>query len=180
MHHILEPSLRQAWSRKRRGKVMRFFINTEFSERGPRHPIELISIAIVSEDGREFYAHSAEYDVSACNPWVRKNVLPHVASQPPMSLWSIAEALKVFIGTDKPEFWGYYADYDWVVFCQIFGSMIDLPKGWPMYCRDLKQWCDQLGNPRLSKQTATEHNALNDARWNRDIYEFLALKSSEQ
>lgn len=26
---------------------------------------------------------------------------------------------------------GYYADYDWVAFCQLFDRMIDLPKDFP-------------------------------------------------
>jgi hypothetical protein len=72
----------------------------------------------------------------------------------------------------KPEFWGYYADYDWVAVCQLFGRMVDLPKGWPMYCRDLKQWCDELGNPHLPGQTG-EHHALADAQWNREAWRFL-------
>lgn len=73
----------------------------------------------------------------------------------------------------KPEFWAYYADYDWVVFCQLFGTMMDLPKGFPMYCRDIKQECDRLGNPKLPEQGKGEHNALEDARWNRKAWEFL-------
>ncbi len=44
----------------------------------------------------------------------------------------------------EPEFWAYYADYDWVVFCQLFGTMMDLPKGFPMYCLDLKQLQDEI------------------------------------
>jgi hypothetical protein len=43
-----------------------------------------------------------------------------------------------------PEFYGYYCDYDWVVFCWIFGKMNNLPKGFPMYCRDLKQTLDEV------------------------------------
>lgn len=73
----------------------------------------------------------------------------------------------------KPVFWGYYADYDWVVFCQLFGTMMDLPKGFPMYCCDIKQWCDMLGNPKLPEQGKGEHHALADARWNRQAWEFL-------
>lgn len=41
------------------------------------------------------------------------------------------------------EFYGYYSDYDWVLFCSLFGRMIDLPKGFPMYCNDLKQMLDE-------------------------------------
>src|SRR5688572_23767985 len=36
------------------------------------------------------------------------------------------------------EFWAYYCNYDWVVFCWIFGKMMDLPAGFPMFCHDLK------------------------------------------
>jgi hypothetical protein len=90
----------------------------------------------------------------------------------------IAEGISTFTiktpESQKPEFWGYYADYDWVVFCQLFGTMIDLPKRFPMYCRDIKQWCDSLGNPKLPKQESTEHNALEDARWNAKAWGFLA------
>jgi hypothetical protein len=51
--------------------------------------------------------------------------------------------------------------------------MMDLPKGWPMFCMDLKQLCVLKGDPRLPEQTSTEHHALADARWNRDIYRWL-------
>lgn len=113
---------------------------------------------------------------------------------------------------DFPNFYAYYADYDWVVFCQIFGKMIDLPKGFPMYCRDLKQNLDDKMNLKSNKRIAdleysfmndesivmisqerysleerlriiknhpnypkqeNEHNALDDARWNKKLHEFL-------
>lgn len=48
------------------------------------------------------------------------------------------------INFDYPKFYGYYSDYDWVVFCQLFGQMMDLPTGFPMYCRDLQFMKDQL------------------------------------
>lgn len=44
---------------------------------------------------------------------------------------------------DKPQFYGYFADYDWVALCWLFGKMIDLPKGFPWYCYDLKQEMDR-------------------------------------
>ena len=42
---------------------MRYFYDTEFIENG--RTIELISIGVVAEDGREFYAISTEFDASA-------------------------------------------------------------------------------------------------------------------
>ena len=71
-----------------------------------------------------------------------------------------------------PEFWGYYADYDWVVFCWLFGAMIDLPEGWPKYCRDLKQISDHYNVPHLEEPKG-EHNALENAKWNQSLYEHI-------
>lgn len=105
------------------------------------------------------------------------------------------KALNEFIF--KPEFYGYYSDYDWVVFCWLFGRMIDLPKGFPMYCKDLQQiknekvnnknilfpkecfvedsckfWLDITKHKNYPKQT-NEHNALADAKWNYELFKFL-------
>jgi hypothetical protein len=153
---------------------MKYFLDTEFIESGPYYSIALLSIGIVAEDGREFYAVNREADRNRASSWVLENVLPFLGDTQPQALSTIALMIRSFVGEDKPQFWGYYADYDWVVFCQTFGSMIDLPKGWPMYCRDIKQLCDDLGNPELPKQGKGEHNALADARWNKVAYEFLA------
>lgn len=152
---------------------MRYFIDTEFIERPGT--IDLISIGIVDEDGSEFYAESNEVDWDQCNLWVLENVRPHLLPETfAMSRSEIAEAVLRFApAKERPEFWGYYADYDWVVFCWLFGTMMDLPDGYPMYCRDLKQWCDSLGNPRLPKQKSGEHHALEDARWNRLAWGYL-------
>ncbi len=152
---------------------MRYFIDTEFMESGHLFPITLLSIGIAAEDGREFYAVNGEADHTLANEWVKANVLPHLGKNNIMRHVGIGHEIVDFIGDDHPTFWGYYADYDWVVFAQLFGAMIDLPKGWPMYCRDLKQWCDDLGNPKLPPQDSTEHNALYDARWNRIVWDFL-------
>lgn len=157
--------------------MKRYFIDTEFSEDG--RTIELISIALVSESGKEYYAVSSDFDTDQVNDWVKSNVLPHL---PPKSEWKpksvIVQEIKEFIGEDNPIFYGYYADYDWVVFCQLFGAMINLPDGYPMYCRDLQQTVDELGRPRLPDQKETEHDALHDARWNRRVWLYLdSLKS---
>lgn len=159
---------------------MKYFLDTEFIEAGRRNPVTLISIGIIAEDGRSFYAISSEFNPDDANDWVKANVLTrlndmvlatyHLGRVP---VAEIAHGVRSFVGKDKPEFWGYYADYDWVVFCQMFGAMIDLPKGWPMYCRDLKQFADNVGNPKLPEQGKGEHNALADAKWNKAAYEFL-------
>lgn len=164
---------------------MRYFMDTEFVEAGNENPIRPISIAIVAEDGREFYAETIQhidYLVGDCNPWVVDNVLPHLQMQSgggfPFSTidpttWLILDhpqyigdmIVTFTAGDDDPRFYAWYADYDWVVFCQLFGRMVDLPKGFPMYCRDVKQMADMLGVGRLPDlPDRVEHHALADAR----------------
>lgn len=150
---------------------MRVWFDTEFIEDGKT--IDLISIGMVREDGATFYAENAECRSDKASSWVMENVLVHL--QGGNAMWrrrDMAEYIVAFAG-EKPEIWAYYADYDWVALCQLFGTMMDLPKGWPMYCRDVKQLCDELGNPDLPKQSTTEHHALADAKWTRDAWQFL-------
>jgi hypothetical protein len=165
---------------------MRYYLDTEFHEEPGS--IELISIGIVAEDGREFYAESSEYDEGRAFPWLRENVLAHLGPKEKRATRAeiAADALS-FVRYDdlgreiegRPEFWGYYADYDWVVFCWLFGAMIDLPHGFPMYCGDIKQFADDLGNPRLPEHDEAEHNALADARWNKKAWHYLSRVAME-
>lgn len=155
---------------------MRIWFDTEFIEDGTT--IDLISIGAIREDGLTYYAESQECDCSRASDWVKANVLPHLVG-PPIPRAQIAAELIEFAG-DAPEFWAYYADYDWVVLCQLFGTMMQLPKGWPMYCRDVKQFCDDIGNTTLPKQTDTEHHALHDAIWTKKAWEFLRHRDMTQ
>lgn len=149
---------------------MKFYLDTEFAE--SPGAIKLISIGIAAEDGRTFYAESADFDEAQCNDWVKANVLPHL-HEPRIREQTIRDCVLAFVGDEKPEFWGYYCDYDWVTFCWLFGAMIDLPHGWPMYCRDLKQELDRVGNPRVPFRPDNEHHALSDARWNKSVHEWI-------
>lgn len=152
---------------------MKYFYDTEFDEDG--RTIELISFAMVAEDGREFYRVSNEFDPVRCNAFVQANVLPHLPSK---DLWIDRKQLRTelldFIGTDEhPELWAYYAAYDHVALAQLWGPMIDLPKPLPMWTNDLMQECQRLGNPKLPEQPSGEHDALADARWLKHRYEWL-------
>lgn len=137
----------------------RFFFDTEFIEDGKT--IELVSIGIAAENGRTYYAEVEGVDYSRADPWLHENVFPHLTGET-KPRGQIAAEVAAFVG-EKPEFWAYYADYDWVALCQLYGRMIDLPKGWPMFCRDVKQLAVSLGDPNLPKQATVEHHALADA-----------------
>lgn len=268
-----------------------------FSKR--RHFIDMISVGIVCEDGREYHAVSNEFNPKDANVWVKRNVLDKIEldfyrqestyakTYHPDSLtlknfikwygksnFEIANEIIDFVnfgiepvinsitksdcwaeefypkefkyirgnntkipdawhktGVDgkgiernkkliynQPKFYGYYSDYDWVLFCSLFGKMMDLPKGFPMYCLDLKQSLDEvvdnMNQLQLSKfvvssntgkwttneipksiidiknwsresklellksqqgypKQENNHNALADAKWNKQLYDFI-------
>lgn len=163
----------------------RIFFDTEFYENGKT--IELISIGLVREDGATYYAELIEsYPFWLQDEWVFENVVKNLKSYrsggyvPEYKTREIvAKEILEFVG-EKPEFWAYYADYDWVVLCQLYGRMIDLPDGWPMLCRDLKQFnIDVMGEIKLPEQSTVEHNSLNDALWCKEAFNFLEKEKNK-
>lgn len=173
-----------------------------------RHFVDLVSVGIVSENGQRYYAVSNDFSARDANEWVKKNVLSKLTLSIPgspaaifKSNAQIAEEIKAFIYKTSEihnpasignweevkhyfpiDFYGYYADYDWVLFCSLFGTMMDLPRGFPMYCRDLKQMMDEkkLGEEwkrAVCPDPRDEHNALVDAIWNFELYKAILLKS---
>lgn len=154
--------------------MRRFFYDTEFIERPCT--IDLISIGIVAETGETFYAICNEFDESKASPWVVENVIAKLTHQMEwLSKDQIANRILTFLQPseeDPVELWGYYADYDHVVLCWLFGTMMQLPKGMPMFTMDLKQLLESYGNPRIAKNE-NAHDALQDALWIRKTYRFL-------
>lgn len=161
---------------------MRWFLDTEFHEDGKT--IDLISIALVSEHGKQYYAVSSEFDVGRCSPWLHQHVLPKL---PPREQWKprhqIAEEIRLLVigagppfkPKQRPEFWAYYGDYDWVALCQLYGTMMRLPPGMPHLCLDFMQAIMHAGISKddLPKQDPeTEHDALGDALWLRRAFEW--------
>lgn len=154
----------------------KIFIDTEFIE----YPgtLELISIGLITETGQSYYAIADfDYEILKKAPsrqWLEANVLPRlnagrgrgVPLVAPKSKREIAQDIRTFVAkfSNKPQFCGYYCDYDWVLFCWLFGSMIDLPENYPMFCWDLKQYLDEHQVPReLQPVNKYEHHALFDA-----------------
>lgn len=148
---------------------MRYFYDTEFIEDGAT--IELVSIGIVAEDGREYYAVSTDFDSARANPWVRENVLdklPNPGAAEWKSLQRIRDEVYAFLTADgeRPELWAWVGAYDHVVFAQLWGDMTKLPKDLPRYTRELRQYWDMAGRPSLPRIPKNNHDALVDARHN--------------
>jgi hypothetical protein len=150
---------------------VRYFYDTEFIEDG--RTIDLISIGVVAEDGREYYAVSTEFDPERAGSWVRTNVLPKLpppASQFWRSRRQIREDLEDFLrvhdaqGADPIELWAWVAAYDHVALCQLWGTMPDLPRAIPRFTRDVRQLWEDRGCPRMPPRPRDVHDALVDAR----------------
>ena len=58
---------------------MLIFLDSEFTDFARPG---LISLALVAEDGREFYAERTDYDRDACSEFVQKNVVPILGRVP--------------------------------------------------------------------------------------------------
>lgn len=142
---------------------MRIWFDTEFIEDGKT--IDLISIGLIREDGLSLYMQNGECDFTKANDWVKENVIP-LLSPEYSSKEDIAKNIVNFVG-QHPVFWGYHSAYDWVVLCQLYGSMMNLPATWPMFCRDIKQL---IGTGQLLPKPKDAHNALVDAIWTRECH----------
>jgi len=186
--------------------TVRYWYDSEFLEDGKT--IELISIGIVAEDGREYYAVNDDITKSPRRPfkgrlprrikrheWLMSNVVPSLPK--PHGDWNlqmpkswlfnyhdpsvkrpavIADQVASFLLADgTPELWADYGAYDHVVLCQLWGRMIDLPDGMPMFTNDIQQEALRQGVPwdQLPQQAEGQHNALADARHCRERWRFL-------
>jgi hypothetical protein len=148
---------------------VRFFYDTEFIEDGVT--IDLVSIGVVDECGREFYAVSTEFDPAKAGVFVRDNVLPKLPS-PGDPAWRSREQIRAdlleFLG--KPvggiELWAWFAAYDHVALAQLWGPMPALPRQLPRFTRDLRQRWEDAGKPKLPAAPDDAHDALADAKHN--------------
>lgn len=177
---------------------MRYFIDTEFEFDARKQTVLPISIGMVCENGREFYAQDLEYDNKWTPDWIRANVLsrldyfsyyrdswdrnpfPGQITTPDKdiraadAIWKplhgIKDGIFNFIGDDTPEFWGDYAAFDYVVLSIIMGGFDRWPEGWPMFVHDLQQTPEGRA---ASDATQSEilHNALCDARAVKQAFE---------
>ncbi|KKO84527.1 polyadenylate-specific 3'-exoribonuclease AS [Corynebacterium otitidis] len=150
---------------------MRYFYDTEFIEDG--ETIELVSLGVVAEDGREFYAVSSDFDPASANAWVRGHVLDQLpppadpAWQPRSEIRArLVEFLRAGPGRPMPDLWAWVGDYDHVVLAQLWGDMGSLPRYIPHFTHELKQYWELIGRPELPARPRGSHDALVDARYN--------------
>ncbi len=145
---------------------MRYFLDTEFNGFGGA----LLSLALVPEDGEEFYVTLECEDPLV--PWVERNVLPYLdtvpvgLASPRLSRREAADALAAYLASDpEPELVADWPE-DITHFCGLLmtgpAQIVTVP---PLTFRLVP-----LPGFSTAANSAVPHNALHDARSLRDYY----------
>ena len=126
---------------------MKYWLDTEFIERP--FTIDLISIGLVAEDGREFYAESSEVDWSKASQWTCRRCARNSTglvcrarrlATPFAGSW-IRMSTRCSGGTSLPSIGSCSAG------CS--ANMHEQPFHFPALCLDIKQWAIELGDPEF-------------------------------
>lgn len=169
------------------------FMDSEFT--GLHKNSTLISIGLTTLDNKEFYAELTDYDPNQVDDWIQENVIER--------LFLTHEGLQkhgdtvTFKGTKdelrkhltewlkeigQVEMWSDCLAYDWVLFNDIFGHALDIPKNILYIPFDICTVFRLKGvDPDIPREeyagtitdVADKHNALHDAIIIKDCYKKL-------
>lgn len=177
-------------------KTTKIFFDTEFT--GLHNGTTLISIGLVSDTDKSFYAELIDYDKSQVDEWIEKNVMSNllyskydnfvkISKDEVRMKWTkkkLKEELLTWLsGFDKIEMWSDCLSYDWVLFNDIFGDAFSIPKNIYYIPFDICTLMKASGvDPDISrekyvsgtafyrKNKEMKHNSLYDAYIIREVY----------
>lgn len=171
---------------------MKVFFDTEFT--GLHQQTTLISIGCVAENERQFYAEFTDYDQSQVDEWIVNNVLSHLQYANceieggykyqglRADSATVAKCLRSWLESlgEPVEMWADCLAYDWVLFCQLFGGAMNIPKCVYYIPFDIAALMKVKGvDPDINRAEfagmagGAKHNALWDAEVIKVCYEGL-------
>ena len=173
---------------------MKVFFDTEFT--GLHQFTTLISIGLVAEDGRRFYAEFTDYDNAQVDDWLQWNVIDNLLYTNSLdgselqifadgiagTAAAITRELKEWLTAyDNVEMWSDCLSYDWVLFCQLWGHAFNIPKNVFYIPFDICTLFNAQGiNPDVNREAFAgleyneqKHNSIWDAQVIRACYEKL-------
>ena len=183
----------------------KLFFDTEFT--GLRKNTTLISIGIVAQNGRAFYAELTDYDKAQVDDWLQENVIANLQLQSMQpntaevientfnvlgSKQFVAAELTKWLGFLKGGFEGQYqmcADclaYDWVLFCDLFGGSFGVPNSINyipidlstlFYANGIDEDVKRETFANTAKIDGAKHNALYDARVIKACFDKISSKN---
>lgn len=178
---------------------MKVFFDTEFT--GLHQNTTLISIGLVSDDGRTFYAELRDYDRKQIDTWLQENVIDNLLMNDKAFAAESEDGihfrykgdtayirlkLEKWLGTltgnnsgEKIEIWSDCLAYDWVLFNQVYGHAFNIPKNVYYIPFDICTLMKIKGvDPDINREQfagieGNKHNALHDAKVIKACYEKL-------
>lgn len=124
-------------------KTTKVFFDSEFT--GLHQNTTLISIGLISECGKTFYAELTDYDETQIDQWIRDNVINNLKMQgvseeevnyEPYSDVVVVKGTKVEVEQalshwlyrfERVEMWSDCLSYDWVLFNNLYGHAFKIP-----------------------------------------------------
>lgn len=172
-------------------KKTNIFFDTEFT--GLHQDTTLISIGLISECGKSFYAEFTDYDEKQVDDWLRENVLAKLTLPKDQGngvgvygFVGDTEFIKLHLESwlsqfESVEMWSDCLAYDWVLFCNIWGHAFNIPKNVYYIPFDICTYFKVSGiDPDINREEFSEmtkepkkHNALWDARVIRQCHKKL-------
>ena len=177
--------------------MIKVFFDTEFT--GLHQNTTLISIGLISECGKTFYAELTDSDESQVDEWIKTNVIENLTLQEwdadknyePYSdnvrfkgdtkglQLALTHWLEQF---EEVEIWSDCLSYDWVLFNQIWGHAFNIPKNVYYIPFDLSSLFKVKGiDPDINREDFAnmkdgnqKHNALWDAKVIKRCFELLS------
>jgi hypothetical protein len=151
----------------------KLFLDTEFT--GLHQATTLISLGIISECGKTFYAEFTDYDKTQLNDWLEENVIANtwVAKHNPITsmgeviseerwadvhVFGSSDYIKPFLEEwlsqfEKIVIWSDCLAYDWVLFCNIWGHAFCIPENIHYIAMDICTVFEMQGiDPDISRE----------------------------
>ena len=171
---------------------MNYFLDTEFTRLPWEKGSNLISVGIVSEDGRKYYACLNDFESKGYSDIAKKLIIPLL---PEKSEWKSPEVVKKeildFITETPSHFWSVfpdeawllslgipkeqtqdmldkYSDYDLQLVKRLLGN--DYPETWPQSGSNLNPVIEVVSAKGLLPENKNRHDALSDAEEAREIW----------
>lgn len=124
-------------------KKTKIFLDTEFT--GLHQNTSLISIGLISECGKTFYAELTDYDKNQIDDWLRENVIKNLKFNDKSGMdtfWNNGNDTELYGGKEftrdmlsawlsqfgEVEMWSDCLAYDWVLFNELYGHAFNIPK----------------------------------------------------
>ena len=180
---------------------MMIFYDSEFT--GLHQYTTLISMGLVDKNGRSFYAEFSDYAQEQCDEWINEHVLKHTRwlSSPTTqqefcrqegdvlvcygNKAFVRQALETWLQDyQNTEICADCLAYDWVLFCELFGGALNIPKQVFYMPFDLPALFEVRGlSPDTNRESFADfqstsnldqrHNALYDANLTKACYNKL-------